>query len=85
MHVVSILLQPIINSYCLAYLDDVIVFSTSFDSHLKNLGSICDAFQYAGLKLNPTKCEFVLGEVKKLGHRFSASGVSSDKKNHRSC
>lgn len=41
---------------CLIYLDDIIVFSKTFDVHLKRLSEVLDRIKAAGLKLKPSKC-----------------------------
>ena len=62
----------------LLYLDDVIVFSADFESHLERLETVLQKFRSAGLKLKPSKCELFQKQVKYLGHVVSASGVSAD-------
>ena len=62
----------------LLYLDDVIVVSPDFASHLKRLEDVFERLQDAGLKLKPTKCELLQDEVHYLGHVVSAEGVTTD-------
>ena len=64
--------------HCLVYLDDVLVFSQSFDEHLKHLVSVFDRLRKAGLKLAPKKCHICRMQVHYLGHVVSARGVSVD-------
>lgn len=66
---------------CLIYLDDVIVFSPDFDSHVERLESVLQRLGDAGLKLKPDKCHFFQDEVKFLGHILSAEGVLPDPDN----
>ncbi|KAM7283855.1 retrovirus-related Pol polyprotein from transposon 17.6 [Ixodes scapularis] len=63
---------------CLVYLDDVVVFASDFDEHLRRLRAVLQAIQNAGLTLKPSKCRFAYGELKFLGHVVSAQGVSPD-------
>ncbi|KAM7281232.1 reverse transcriptase domain-containing protein, partial [Ixodes scapularis] len=63
---------------CLVYLDDVVVFASEFDEHLRRLRSVLQAINTAGLTLKPSKCRFAYGELKFLGHVVSAQGVSPD-------
>ena len=63
---------------CLVYLDDIIVFSKSFEEHMKNLKEVFQRLKAANLKLNPKKCNFLKKEVKFLGHIVSESGVATD-------
>ncbi len=62
----------------LVYLDDVIVYSPDFESHLQHLEQVFRAMEKYGLKLQPDKCQLFRKEVKFLGHCVSASGVSVD-------
>lgn len=63
---------------CLCYLDDVVVFSTSFSEHLNRLRTIFSCLLSAGLQLNRKKCHFAHETLRVLGHVVSADGVSPD-------
>ncbi|GFU91027.1 retrovirus-related Pol polyprotein from transposon 17.6 [Trichonephila clavipes] len=63
---------------CLCYLDDIIVFSETFEDHLIRLRLVLKCLQEAGLKLNSKKCLFATQEVKILGHLVSSNGVRPD-------
>ena len=60
------------------YLDDIIVFSKTFDEHLENLQRVFQRLSDAGLKLKSSKCSFFKHEVQFLGHIVSADGVRTD-------
>lgn len=62
----------------LVYLDDVIVFSPDFATHLLHLEQVFQAMERYGPKLRPEKCQLFRKEVKFLGHCVSAAGVSQD-------
>ena len=62
----------------LAYVDDCIVFSPSFERHLIDLEAVLDRFRRANLKLKPTKCKFFQERVKFCGHYVSARGIEVD-------
>ena len=64
--------------HCLVYLDDVLVFSRTFDEHLSHLASVFDRLRKAGLRLAPKKCHVCRQQVHYLGHVVSARGVSVD-------
>lgn len=63
---------------CLVYLDDVVVFSETFEQHLQRLKKVLEAVQSASLSLKPEKCHFGFTELKFLGHVVSADGVRPD-------
>ena len=50
------------------YLNDVIVISPDFTSHLQRLEDVFEWLQDAGLKLNPIRCELLQDEVHYLGY-----------------
>ena len=60
---------------CLIYLDDVIVFGTTFDEHLERLKTVFERMRKANFKLKPEKCELLQSEVTFLGHIVSKDGV----------
>ncbi|MGL5209396.1 reverse transcriptase domain-containing protein [Cetobacterium sp.] len=62
----------------LVYLDDVIVYSPDFGSHLQHLEQVFRSLERYGLKLQPDKCQLFRKEVKFLGHIVSAAGISVD-------
>ena len=63
---------------CLIYLDDIIVFSTTFDEHLRRLRNVLVALREAHLQLKLSKCSFACTEVAYLGHVVSANGITPD-------
>ena len=63
---------------CLVYLDDIIVFSKTFDTHLARLEEVIDRIEAAGLKLSPKKCHLFQSEVVFLGHVMNKDGISTD-------
>ena len=62
----------------LLYLDDIIVISPDFQSHLERLEEVLKRLRGAKLKLKPSKCELFQSEVRYLGHVVSSQGVSTD-------
>lgn len=63
---------------CLVYLDDVVIFSNTFDEHLDRLHAVLNAIRSAGLSLKPEKCHFGFQQLKFLGHVVNSEGVSPD-------
>jgi len=60
---------------CLVYLDDIIVFSKDFDTHLLRLRKIFDRLRGANLKLHGKKCSFFRQRVDFLGHVLTKAGI----------
>ena len=63
---------------CLIYLDDVLVFSRGFEQHMERLQQVFQRFREAGAKLSPSKCSFLNGQLKFLGHIITGEGITTD-------
>ncbi len=63
---------------CLVYLDDVIVFGSTFEETLRRLEIVLKHLGDFGLKLKASKCKLFHTELSYLGHIVSALGVSPD-------
>ena len=68
-------------TYCLIYLDDVIVFSETPEEHLMRMRVVFDHLREHGLKLKPSKCDVFKMEINYLAHHVSKEGVWPSKKN----
>ena len=68
-------------TYCLIYLDDVIVFSQTEEEHLERMRVDFDHLREHGLKLKPSKCDVFKMEINYLAHHVSKKGVLPSKKN----
>lgn len=58
-----------------AYLDDIIIFSNSWDEHLHHLNLVLNKIGRAGLTLKLSKCEFANAQIDYLGHRVGLGQV----------
>src|SRR5271155_2956486 len=72
------LFYDIKDKYILVYLDDINIFSTTFEEHLEHLKEILERFRQANLKLNMEKCHFCQKELIFLRHTISAEGILPD-------
>ena len=68
-------------TYCLIYLDDVIVFSDTPEEHLRRMCVVFDHLREHGLKLKPSKCDVFKLEINYLAHHVNWKGVLPLKKN----
>ena len=68
-------------TYCLIYLNDVIVFSDMPEEHLRRMHVVFDRLHEHGLKLKPSKCEVFKSEINYLAHHVSQKGVLPSKRN----
>ncbi|ETV95586.1 hypothetical protein H310_11021 [Aphanomyces invadans] len=60
---------------CLVYLDDVIIFSKDFGSHLVRIQQVLTCLQDAGFKLKMSKCQWGRNRVAFLGHIITLGGI----------
>ena len=51
-----------------AYMDDLVVYSNTWEEHLQHLKSTLQKLQKAGLTAKPSKCQFACAECIYLGH-----------------
>ena len=69
---------------CLSYLDDIIIYSSSFDQHLADISRVCQVLHTGNFKLNSSKCSVFQDEVCFLGHKITFNGCSPTPDNIRS-
>jgi len=65
-------------SICLAYLDDIVLFSRTPEEHLQRLELLLQRLKAANLKLKPSECKLMQTEISFLGHIVSKDGISTD-------
>jgi hypothetical protein len=68
------------SSYCQAYIDDLVVFSTSLDDHFRHLQQVLDTVRQLGVRLKISKCNFFNQEMEYLRHIISADGIRMNPK-----
>ena len=71
-------LSDLRDNVCIPYLDNVIVFSSTFEEHLTNLYKVLRHLQEYGVKLTPRKCKLFHKEVNVLGRIVSEKGYKLD-------
>ena len=74
----SMVLQGLEWDICLVYLDNIIIFSTTFQEHLHRLDTVFSRLADAGLTVKPSKCHLLCNRVEYLGHIIPAAGVATD-------
>ncbi|UYV84530.1 K02A2.6-like, partial [Cordylochernes scorpioides] len=62
----------------LCYLDDIVVYSKSFNEHLHRLEIILQCLNKAELRLNPKKCLFGTERIRVFGHLVDSKGIYPD-------
>lgn len=62
-------------TYAAAYLDDIVVFSETWDDHLQHLCAVFSTIQEAGLKINPNKSLLVTDSIHYLGYTIQGGMI----------
>lgn len=60
--------QVHMDNFAAAYLDDVVIYSTSWQEHLSHLGKVLEKIKEAGLTINLRKCGVAKQETQYLGY-----------------
>ena len=68
-------------TYCIIYLDSVIIFSKTEEEHLQHLHVVFNHFWEHNLQLKPIKCKFFQNEINYLAHHVSTESVRPSNKN----
>jgi transposase InsO family protein len=63
----------------MVYLDDIVVFSPTFESHIQRLQQVFERLRQAGLKLKGSKCSLFQRQVEFLGFQLSGDGLEVTK------
>ena len=54
--------------FCTPYMDDLVIFSSCWDDHVKHVQQVMDKLRTAGLTANPAKCHWGGTRMEFLGH-----------------
>lgn len=71
----GILLRNNLNSFAVNYLDDILIFSRSFEEHLSHVQRVIDVIFEEGFRLNFKKCNFAMSSIPYLGHVLGPNTV----------
>lgn len=73
-------LRGLVDSCCIVYLDDILIYSQDRETHTQHLQQILQRLGDAELYCNPSKCIFYQDTVEFLGFVISHQGVTMDPK-----
>lgn len=71
------ILAPFLWLFALVYIDDIIVYSRSYEEHILHLDKLLEAIEKSGLTLAPQKCHLFYSSVLLLGHKVSRLGLGT--------
>jgi len=63
--------------FVLVYIDDIVIYSQSFEHHVQHLDSVLHAIAKANITLSPPKCHIGYQSLILLGQRVSRLGIST--------
>src|SRR6266498_3869662 len=72
------MLRKYLRKFVLVYLDNIIIYSKTFEEHKEHVRLIFEALRAASLMMKPKKCKFAQKELQFLGHIISAERIRTD-------
>ncbi|GBG72005.1 hypothetical protein CBR_g10941 [Chara braunii] len=72
------LAQSIINDCVIVYMDDILVYSSSYEGHIQHIKWALHALRDAGFKVALEKCQFFLTTISFLGHMVTDKGLQPE-------
>lgn len=61
--------------FALVYIDDIVIYSKSFDDHLKHITQVLSLLLQHNFQLNPVKCSIFQNTIDYLSHTISITGL----------
>lgn len=75
--VMQSILAPYLWIFCLVYINDIVIYSESYEEHLIHLDKVLEAIEKAGITHSPKKCHLFYSSILLLGHKVSQLGLST--------
>lgn len=75
---IDTILGPELEPFVFKYIDDIIIVSKDFESHLMVLSLVFDRLVSAGLVVSREKCKFCMPQLKYLGYVVDSYGIRPD-------
>ena len=77
------ILSEYLDIFCVAYLDDILIFSQNLEDHWKHVRTILERVKEMGLTLKASKCKFHTMEIEYLGYVISPQSLRMDEEKIR--
>lgn len=73
----SIIRKYNLSGFAVNYIDDILIFSKSFEEHISHIKKLLEAISQEGFRLKLSKCLFAQDSVKYLGHIIKHDSVTT--------
>ncbi|CAB3223065.1 unnamed protein product [Arctia plantaginis] len=77
----NILRKHNLTGYSVNYIDDILIYSSTFEEHIRHIRNVLEAIIKEGFRLKFQKCTFASDSVKYLGHIIQNNSVRPPKDN----
>lgn len=71
------ILAPYLWIFCLVYIDNIVIYSKTYEGHIDHLDKVLEAIECSGIRLSPVKCHLFYSSILLLGHKVSRLGLST--------
>ena len=75
---VNDMLREYLDRFCMAYLDDILIFSDTEEEHREHVTKVLEALRKSDLRIKPEKCRFHVQRVEYLGYVITPEGLQMD-------
>ena len=72
------ILREFLDQFCVAYLDDILIYSDTYEEHVQHVRVVLEKLQKVGLHARADKCTFHQRSISFLGYIVSSEGISMD-------
>ena len=73
-------LEGLLWNRCVVYIDDILIFTSSFEEHVTVLRQVLQRLTRFNLKANAKKCDFARTQLEYLGHIINSIGLAVNPK-----
>jgi hypothetical protein len=81
MHVTNDVFRPFLDDFLILYLDNILIFSGTWDEHVRHVKKVLDTLQREKLYVKFSKCEFGKTTLVYLGHIVGGGQLKIDRSN----